>query len=223
MLNPRWHKVIRDLWSNKSRTILVVLAIAVGVFAFGSVFITQTVLINDMNAQYRDSNTSTVIMRIRAFDDGLVRWARRQNEVTDAQGRTVYLVKLVGKEKTHNLNLFAYDDYEKMSLNRITPETGAWPPDRRDILLERSSFASSGARIGDSITVELSNGRQYDLKLSGTVHDLNAIPANLDPQLTGYVSMKTLGDLDLTNTYNRLEILTAREFNNLTKLETVAD
>ena len=100
MLNPRWRKVVRDLWSNKTRTILVVLAIAVGVFAFGSVFITQEVLITDMNAQYRDTNPSNIIMNIKSFDDGLVRWARRQKEVTDAQGRTLYLVKLVGDEKT---------------------------------------------------------------------------------------------------------------------------
>ena len=223
MLNPRWHKVIRDLWSNKSRTILVVLAIAVGVFAFGSVFITQKVLIDDMNAQYRTVNSSTIIMRIRSFDDGLVRWARRQAEVADAQGRTVYLVKLVGEKKTFNLNLYAYDDYENMSLNRINSETGTWPPGRRDILFERSSFLPSGAQVGDSVVIELSNGRQYELKVAGIAHDLNAVPANLDPQLTGYVSMKTLGDLDLPNTYNRLEILTTAEFNSLAKLEAVAD
>jgi len=223
MLNPRWHKVIRDLWSNKSRTILVVLAIAVGVFAFGSVFITERVLIDDMNTQYRATNTSTIIMRIRSFDDGLVRWARRQAEVADAQGRTVYLVKLVGEEKTFNLNLYAYDDYENMSLNRINPETGTWPPARGDILLERSSTTQSGAQIGDSIVIEFSNGRQYELTFAGIVHDLNAIPANLDPQLTGYVSMKTLGDLDLPNTYNRLEILTTADFDSLAKLEAVAD
>ena len=52
MISPRWKKVIRDLWKNKIRTIIVVLAIAVGVFAFGSVFITQEVLVSDMNTQY---------------------------------------------------------------------------------------------------------------------------------------------------------------------------
>jgi len=223
MLNPRWHKVIRDLWSNKSRTVLVVLAIAVGVFAFGSVFITQRVLIDDMNAQYRTTNASTIIMGIRSFDDGLVRWAGRQAEVADAQGRTVYLVKLAGEKKTFNLNLYAYDDYENMSLNRINSERGTWPPGRRDILLERSSVSASGAQIGDSVVIELSNGRQYKLNVAGIVHDLNAIPANLDPQLTGYVSMKTLEDLDLPNTYNRLEILTTTEFNSLAKLEAAAD
>ncbi len=37
MLKPRWRKVLGDLWSNKTRTLLVVLSIAVGVFAVGMV------------------------------------------------------------------------------------------------------------------------------------------------------------------------------------------
>ena len=46
---PRWRKVLRDIWGNKSRTTLVVLAIAVGVFAFGGMFMTRDVLIANMN------------------------------------------------------------------------------------------------------------------------------------------------------------------------------
>ena len=39
MLRIRWRKVLLDLWRHKARTILVTLAIAVGVFAIG--FITS--------------------------------------------------------------------------------------------------------------------------------------------------------------------------------------
>ncbi|MFC2024791.1 ABC transporter permease [Chloroflexota bacterium] len=223
MISPRWRKVVRDLWSNKTRTVLVVLAIAVGIFAFGSAFIAQEILVSDMDTQYRAINASTITMNIRSFDDGLVRWARRQKEVVDAQGCVVYLVKLVKETQTHNLILYAYDDYENMSLNRISTETGKWPPGRREILFERASVSLSGAQIGDSIVIELSSGREYELNVAGTVHDLNAIPANLDPQLTGYVSMKTLDWLGLPGTYNRLEIVAQVEFNNMAKLEKVAD
>ena len=31
----RWIKVYRDLWINRSRTVLIILSIAVGVFAIG--------------------------------------------------------------------------------------------------------------------------------------------------------------------------------------------
>ncbi|MFC2022082.1 ABC transporter permease [Chloroflexota bacterium] len=81
----------------------------------------------------------------------------------------------------------------------------------------------SGAQIGDDIVIELSSGRKYELTVAGSVHDLNAVPANLNPQLTGYVSMKTLDWLGLPSTYNRLEIVAQDEFDNLAKLEKVAD
>ncbi|MBU2534819.1 MAG: ABC transporter permease [Chloroflexi bacterium] len=223
MIDPRWRKVIRDLWGNKTRTFLVVMAIAVGVFAFGSVFITQEVLVSDMDTQFHDYNASTITMSIPAFDDSLVRWARRQEQVVDAQGRALRSVKLVGQARTFNLNLYAYDDYEHIKLNRITSEKGKWPPGRREILFERASVSLPGVQIGDNIIIELSDGQQYELNITGTVHDLNAVPANLNPQLTGYVSMKTMGWLGFGETYNRLEIVAQEEFNNLARLEVVAD
>ena len=38
IIDVRWQKVFRDLWDNKARTLLVALAIAVGVFAFAKSF-----------------------------------------------------------------------------------------------------------------------------------------------------------------------------------------
>ena len=44
MIAPRWRKVFRDLWSNKTRTILVLLSIAVGVSAIGMVMGAQNIV-----------------------------------------------------------------------------------------------------------------------------------------------------------------------------------
>ena len=41
---PRWRKVMRDLWLNKNRTLVVVLSIAVGVFAVGTIASSQIIL-----------------------------------------------------------------------------------------------------------------------------------------------------------------------------------
>ena len=48
----RWTKVFRDLWNNRSRTILVILSIAVGIFAGGVVF---AVLLPEMRVGPLDS------------------------------------------------------------------------------------------------------------------------------------------------------------------------
>ena len=66
MLSPRWRKVLGDLWSNKTRTILVVLSIAVGVFAVGMI----AGLAGDADARYAGelpgaSNPSSAIAQHR--------------------------------------------------------------------------------------------------------------------------------------------------------------
>ena len=48
MLSPRWHKVARDLREHKGRTFLVVLSIAVGVFAVGMIATSRVILSREM-------------------------------------------------------------------------------------------------------------------------------------------------------------------------------
>jgi putative ABC transport system permease protein len=44
-MNTMWRKIWRDLWSNKSRTLQVVLIIAMGAFAIGMIVGTRNYLI----------------------------------------------------------------------------------------------------------------------------------------------------------------------------------
>ena len=127
MLTPRWHKIIRDLWSNKTKTILVVLAIAVGLFAFGSVYITQDVLVKDMDSQYQAVNTANIILYTAAFDQNLLRWVGQQPEVGVVQGQASDMLKMYSGDKTYNLTLVAYADYQNIEINKVTPEKGSWP------------------------------------------------------------------------------------------------
>jgi putative ABC transport system permease protein len=222
MISPRWRKVVRDLWANKTRTVMVVLAIAVGIFAFASVFITGDVLVADMNTQYQAINASSITLFVRSPDEGPARWALRQPEVVDAQMRDLENVKLVTAKSTFNMSLLVYDDYSNLAVNRITPEQGTWPPGRREILLERTTASHIGANIGDIITIELQDGTRYDLSLAGTVHDLNAVPANLFPELSGYVTMETIAYLGLPAEFSRLEIVARPEYKTVEQLDKVA-
>jgi len=87
MLSPRWRKELGDLWSNKTRTILVVLSIAVGVFAVGMIAGSQVMLAHDMAAANDASNPfSASINTDQTFDDELVQTIRRMPGVDDAEG-----------------------------------------------------------------------------------------------------------------------------------------
>jgi putative ABC transport system permease protein len=212
MISPRWRKVIRDVWDNKSRTILVVLSIAIGVFAFGGLFIARVIGETAMDAQYQLTNSPQITMSLPPFDDHFVGWMARQPHVSGAQGRISYSVKLVDSVKTHNLTLLAYKDYEAIDIGRIFPQEGAWPPDRNEILLERSTLALTTLKIGDPVVIEMIDGRRYTLTLAGTVHDLNAIPGTIQSQVTGYVSFRTLDRLNLPPVFNQIEITIDRDY-----------
>jgi putative ABC transport system permease protein len=222
MLTPRWQKVIRELWSNKTKTILVVLAITVGLFAFGSVFLTGDILVADMDNQYRAVNSSNITFTTSAFDNDLLRWVRQQPDVAEAQGRASNIVKMYSGDKTYNLTLIAFDDYKDITMNRVTPEKGTWPPGRREISFERTSLPLSQAQIGDLLTVEVSSGRKYELTITGTVHDLNAFPGNMVPLPTGYVSMQTLAWLGFSDQYNQMNIVTKANLINIPDISAVA-
>ncbi len=56
MLSSRWYKVIRDLWLNKTRTILVMLSNAVGDFALGAIATSREVLSRDLAESYVATN-----------------------------------------------------------------------------------------------------------------------------------------------------------------------
>src|SRR3954451_4664844 len=86
-ISPRWRKVLRDLGSNKARTALVVLSIAVGVFAVGTVTSTRTILAHDLRLAYGATNpASATLVTSVPFGDDLVRTARRVDGVADAEG-----------------------------------------------------------------------------------------------------------------------------------------
>ncbi|MCB0088039.1 MAG: hypothetical protein KDE54_09015, partial [Caldilineaceae bacterium] len=51
-LRPRWRKIWRELWLYRARTLLVILSIAVGVFAVGMIAGAWEILQREMSAAY---------------------------------------------------------------------------------------------------------------------------------------------------------------------------
>jgi len=70
MVSPRWRKVLRDLWGNKARTVLVVLSIAVGVFAVGMTTSSRVILSREMTASYLATTPSSAILYTEPLSTG---------------------------------------------------------------------------------------------------------------------------------------------------------
>ncbi len=210
MIAPRWRKVWRDLWSNKTRTALVLLSIAVGVIAIGMVMGAQTIVDENLPAAYAAVNpASGTIYTLSTFGDDVVEAIERMDEVSAAVGGRAVAVRFLDQAgEWRSLQLFAIPDFDEIEINKLKPQAGAYPPGRRNLLLERTSLSPAlglgEVEIGDTLTIEPPDGKQRTMQIAGTVHDMSQLPAFINGSGYGYIDYETLEWLGEGEGYNQL-------------------
>lgn len=209
MISVRWRKVLRDMWLSKSRTLLVVLAIAIGIFGVGSVLTGYAILTHEIDANFLATNPASAILYTDNADKKLAEYVEKQNGVADAQARRVVMARIkVGQDDWRRLLLFVIDDFNDLRVSTFTLERGEWPPADREILIERSALPLINKQIGDIVVIQTqNNGQDHDLRLSGIVHDPAQSPGWVDNVAYGYITLNTLEWLGETHTLNELNIV----------------
>jgi putative ABC transport system permease protein len=219
-----WHKAIRDFWHERARTVLVVLAIALGISAFAAVLSSYAILTRELDRGYLDTNPASAILRVDRIDDELVREILKDREVSAAEPRRVVTGQLKsGPMQWRNLMLFVVKDYGDIRVSKLEPEQGAWPPATGEILIERDAFQVAGARIGDTVIVKTANGVEQPLVISGSVHDVGQAQARMENIVYGYINLATLAQLGEQPYLDRLNILVAENRFDENHIRKVAD
>jgi putative ABC transport system permease protein len=225
MLSPRWRKVLRDLWGNKLRTVLVVLSIAVGIFAVGMISGSQDATMTALNTGWNATNPPSMIIYTDLFDEELLYTVRHMPGVKEADGRRSFGVRFknpaqlgatdgatiagtgLDAEKWRNLSLVVYPDYESIQVGKIWPQSGAWPPPEHQILVERASLDWMGVQVGDTILAEAPNGRQRRLRVAGVVHDPGQMQAGWIGQGNAYINRDTLDWFGASRDFDQLHVV----------------
>jgi putative ABC transport system permease protein len=228
---PRWRKVARDLLAHKLRTALVVLSIAVGIFAILVVMGGRGILLQAFDTNFAKSDPANATLVTSGFDQMLVNRVGRAADVSGAEGRRVVslryqagdLTKVVDPplqvteaQRQVSITLTAAQDWATSKIDRVFPEgTLAWPPGRDEVVLEVSDTQISPLAVGDLITVRTTTGDKKLLRVVGFAHDINAFPALFVGQISGYVSLGTMADLGVPSGMN--ELLITLDAPNLTR------
>jgi putative ABC transport system permease protein len=242
MLKPRWRKVLRDIWRNKGRTLLVVLSIAVGVFAVGTVAQMRVIVSDDLVESYEGANPpSANIYPDRPFDDDLVEAVRGMPEVAEAEGRRSVIVRFqhAQADTWYPLRLFAVTDYDDMRIKIIQPEIefdpnpaqwpnpDTFPPPDREVLIERTSLLlpsfglMPNAALGDTLLIETPSGKRREMRMAGLVYDIATGPAPWTNMAYGYITFDTMEWLGLPRDYSELHILVAGDRYDVAHIERV--
>lgn len=209
MPGSRWHKVLNDLSGNRTRTLLIVLSIAVGLFAVGTIVSARSILAEGMAESYAAINPSTGSVRtLELFDEEFVHSVRAMRGVKDADARRAVEVRIqTGPGEWANLTVFAVGDYDAIRVNKLWSASGAWPPPEREILIERAALPLIKAQVGDTVLIETTSEKQRRLRIAGLAHDPAQLPAQIDGSPYAYATFKTLEWLGEEHGFNELHIV----------------
>ena len=224
MLSTRWQKVVIDLWKNRVRTLVVAVAIAVGVYAIGVVLNAGELVVREYRDDQDGALMASAVVQTMPFDDDLAERVAEIPGVAAAEGRHVVQTKFYRDANAPvDLELVAIPDFSRMEVDTLTPLAGKWPPDKREVILERLALDYLDVQIGDTLTVELDNGVLKELTVVGTAHNPQELSPDILNSTSGYVTPETMDSLGLGEAYHELRIRVVGQPKDKAQINAVVD
>jgi putative ABC transport system permease protein len=192
--------------------VLVVLSIAVGVIAVGTIAGANALLSRNLAAGFAATRpASASIFTTVPFDQGLVDIVRRMPDVAEAQGRRSATARMeLGNGDTVAIALTALPDFVEQPMDLVTPESGTWPPARGEVVFERSTKLLVPDLVdGQPIKIQVGPDKTKTLVAGGIASEPGAAPAYMFGQAIGYVTFDTLQDLGFDDSFDEMRILVA--------------
>lgn len=205
-MRPRWRKVISDLLDNKARTLLVVLSIAVGVFAIGVLAGTYMIISDDLGLTYAANNPSNMEIRLDDFDQSLLHTIQEFDGVKDAEARRVFtlLIRPQGESKWTAVDVVALESFADNQVNLLDPISGGSVPEEDQILLERDVLDEFQISTGETLEIRLRDETIKQVQVAGVVLDSSTGAIDfLSPPLA-YIQMDDLKFYKEPELFNRL-------------------
>jgi putative ABC transport system permease protein len=202
-----WVKVARDTWQARTRAMLVVLAIAIGLSGFFAVLATYAILGREINRGYLATNPASAVLRTDAVDEPLLAAVVARDDVEDADTRRVVNARIRAADGSwRRLTLFVIRDFRHLRINTVTSDRGEWPPSPGALLIERDAFQVAKAQVGDVVMITIAE-RRHQLRVAGGAHDAGQAQARMENSVYAYTTPETLAMLGETAALDRLSII----------------
>jgi putative ABC transport system permease protein len=191
-INASWRKALRDLWENKARAVLVIVALVVGVISVGTTAVAYSILPREMDKNYLTTDPASATLWVEPLDAGLVQTVTDLPQIARAEARSEIIGRFqIAPGEWRELWLYVIPDFNYIQVDKFTPEQGAWPPATGEILLERTAVQVAQAKIGDDVVVKIPNKQERTLSFAGTVHTPGLPPAWVEGSVYGYITPET--------------------------------
>ena len=192
-------KLARDLRASWSRFVLMVIAIAVSLTAFGGVLFAWATSARETTSTYLSTGpASATILLDRPIDAermaAIATQARRRPQVIEATGRTQFTseVEVNGRVRDIPLQVFVAAPDDPMRMAKFFVQRRGWPPSQGEVFIGRDGLSLLGVAVGDRLTVTAPSGERVRLGVADTVYDPSLSPSPQEQTAHGYVSTASL-------------------------------
>jgi putative ABC transport system permease protein len=197
-------KIFRDLWTNKARTLQVVLIIGIGAAAIGMIMGTRNLVIPGMQNMWRNIDPAMINLFIgpSISEDGL-NSLKREAGVKEIEGfsSTTIEWRLTPDQDWKQGGLNMREDYSHQRLNKLELIQGDWPVEK-SIGIQNGSDSYFGIKLGDSIYLRI-NDREFHIRSNGILYNQLSQPAYLGGSAQFYVTRddyeRMVGNRDFNN------------------------
>jgi putative ABC transport system permease protein len=208
-VSPRWRKVLGDAAEQRGRLIMMLIAMAVGIFAVGLIATAYAILGRELDAGYLATNPPAALLDVEALDDAAVTGVRARPGVVWAEaGSRVWGRIEVGPREWLPLLLIVRPTFALQRIGRLDLERGQWPADGGGIALERTAVGLANSGVGQEVMVQSPSGSALRLAVTGIVHDPSLPPAGQQQAVYGYVTPATMRALGETPPLKSLSVST---------------
>lgn len=205
----RLRKLARDVWATRTRTAMMIVAIAVSVMAVGAFLSARSVLGREITRDYLDTRPASATLDVPGgVDAATLAAVRAQPSVLAATARTSTLARVKARDGSWRmLMLFASDPADPQQIATVAVQQGSWPPLADGLFLERTALDFLGVQPGDRVLVSTPGGSATAMTVSGSVHDGGVAPAEQEQTAYGYLTTAALSRLGTPAILNQLKIV----------------
>jgi putative ABC transport system permease protein len=202
LLSKVWH----DLWSNKARTIQVVMVIALGAFGIGLVIGGRNLIAGTIADQWKQANPPNIKLGVTPpLTDDQLRALERIDGVYEAEGILNDTVewRLVGETEWQTARLESRQDFTEQKMELVKLISGDWP-NRNAIGVIKTADTLYGVGEGNTIEVR-ANGQERTYQINGTLKPIGPFPVVFLGQPIFYVDRPTFSRLTGRDTYDLIQ------------------
>ena len=190
-MNVLWRKVWADLWLSKSRSLLAMLSLAVGVFSVGLLLGMIDLLLSKMDLAHQQAQPSHISLILRGNADmALLARVKALPGVSGVDTMTPVSVRFrrPGEQEWQLATLIMRPDFSRQVFDQTRLEAGQWPS-ASGIACENLSCLSTVLQIGDNVEFETEQGTQV-IPLTGIVRHPFVKPPKFGGQVHFFADIK---------------------------------